>query len=204
MKKSQLLKSLKANGFSKQILEAFEKTPREKFIPESLVLEAYEDTAQPIGHGQTISQPYTIATMLELLQIEKDQKVLEIGSGCGYVLALLSNIVGEKGRVYGVEIVKELYEKSRENIKDHEDIMVYNRQGTKGLSEKAPFDRILISAALEEIPNSLVNQLKSDGLIVAPIGKRYEQSLVVFKKNKSKLSVIKKIPGFIFVPFITD
>jgi len=217
MQKSELLFSLKKKGFSKKILNAFEKVSREKFVPEKLKPRAYEDTALPIGEEQTISQPYTIATMFSLLDVRKNQKVLEIGSGCGYVLALLSELVGEKskseiythssskpndGKVFGVEIIKELAERSRNNLRSYKNIKVYNKNGADGLDEEKPLDRILISAALEKIPDKLVEQLKEKGILVAPVGNSYMQSLVKFQQIKNELIVKEKIPGFIFVRFI--
>ena len=217
MQKSELLFSLKKKGFSKKILNAFEKVSREKFVPEKLKPRAYEDTALPIGEEQTISQPYTIATMFSPLDVRKNQKVLEIGSGCGYVLALLSELVGEKskseiythssskpndGKVFGVEIIKELAERSRNNLRSYKNIKVYNKNGADGLDEEKPLDRILISAALEKIPDKLVEQLKEKGILVAPVGNSYMQSLVKFQQIKNELIVKEKIPGFIFVRFI--
>jgi len=200
MNKLQLLQSLEQKGFSKQILGAFSKVKRENFIPSKLEEHAYEDTALPIGKGATISQPYTIAIMLSLLESKTGQRVLEIGSGCGYVLALISKITNEK--VFGVEIIKELVEKSRKNLKEYNNVKIYNRDGSKGLQEYSPFDRIIISAACKEIPKKLVSQLKNNGIIVAPIGSKYEQSLIASKKIKNKLRIKKEIPGFIFVPFV--
>ena len=200
MNKNQLLQSLKQKGFSKQIIDAFSEVKRENFVPSKLEKHAYEDTALPIGKGQTISQPYTIAMMLSLLDLKKTQKVLEIGSGCGYVLALISKIT--KGKVFGIEIVRELAEKSKENLKEYNNIKVYNSDGSKGLPKELPFDRVIISAGGKEIPRKLVFQLKNNGIIVAPIGPRYEQSLIAFKKIKDKLVIKKQVPGFIFVPFI--
>jgi protein-L-isoaspartate(D-aspartate) O-methyltransferase len=202
MNKKELLQSLKQKGFSKEILDAFSKVKREDFVPENLKPCAHEDTALSIGKGQTISQPYTIAMMLSLLELKKSQKVLEAGSGCGYVLALISKIVGENGKVFGIEIIKELVEKSKKNLKDYKGIKVYNRDGALGLKEESPFDRILISAACKEIPKKLLSQLKNNGIIVAPVGSKYEQSLVAVKRVKNKFIVKKEIPGFIFVPFV--
>lgn len=204
MDKTQLLKSLKQEAFSKDIINAFSKVKRENFIPDNLKNRAYEDTALPIGEGQTISQPYTIATMLSLLNLKKGQKVLEIGSGCGYVLALISDIVGTKGKVYGVEIVKSLAERSRINLSEYSNIKVYHGNGSKGLIEKSPFDRIIISAALEEIPTELIGQLKERGIIVAPIGSQYEQTLTSFQKINNELELREEIPGFVFVPFVNS
>ena len=202
MNKTQLLKSLKQEGFSKDILNAFSRVKRESFISDNMKHLAYENNALPIGEGQAISQPYTIATMLALLSLKKSQKVLEIGSGCGYVLALISDIVGSKGKVYGIEIIKSLADKSRINLSEYGNVEVYHRNGSKGLIGKASFDKIIISAALEEIPKHLIQQLKDKGLIVAPIGSQYEQTLTSFQKVNDKLEVREEIPGFVFVPFV--
>lgn len=201
MNKKELLESLEQKGFSKRILNAFSKIKRENFIPEELKANAYEDSALLIGGGQTISQPYTIAMMLSLLELKKGHKVLEIGSGCGYVLALISNIT--KTKVFGIEIIKELAEMSIKNLEDFHDINVYNQDGSKGLPEQASFDRILISAACEKIPELLFSQLKNKGIIVAPVGPRHEQSLVAVQKIRDKFVIKKEIPGFVFVPFKT-
>lgn len=204
MAKQELLKRLGSFGFSKNILDAFSKVRRENFISEELKDEAYEDTALPIGHGQTISQPYTIAIMLTELELKKGQNVLEVGSGSGYVLALLSEIVGKKGVVSGVEIVSELVEKSKQVLEDYENVEVYSKNGAKGLSEKAPFDRILMSAACREVPEKLLNQLKKGGLLLTPKGPRFEQTLTVIQRQGNEFKTIREIPGFIFVPFVDD
>jgi len=201
--KDILIESLRVRGFSKEIVKAFSDVKREDFVPAELKNQAYEDTALPIGNGQTISQPYTIAVMLSLLDLKKGQGVLEIGSGCGYALALISGIVGTEGEVFGIELVKELSEKSRNNLKGYKNIKIYNRNGFHGLQEKTPFERIIISAGCEEIPKALIDQLGDNGVIVAPIGKRGGQSLISFKKNKGNLKKVKEIPGFVFVPFIS-
>ena len=163
---------------------------------------AYEDTALPIGEGQTISQPYTTATMLSLLSLKKSQRVLEIGSGCGYVLALMSKIVGNKGKIFGVEIIKSLTDKSKINLQNYKNIIIYNKNGAAGLKEEALFDRIIISAACEEIPAVLTEQLEEGGIIVAPVGSQYEQTLTSFQKVKGELEIREEIPGFIFVQFV--
>lgn len=200
--KKALLESLNQKGFSDKILQAFSKVKREGFVPNKIKEYAYEDTSLPIGNGQTISQPYTIAMMFSLLELKRGQKILEIGSGCGYALALLSEIVGKKGKVYGIEIVKKLAEKSKRNLKEYKNIKVYNKNGRLGLKEKAPFSAILISARNKEIPEKLVSQLKNNGIIVAPLGNNSVQSLTAFKKVKGKLKLKKEIPGFVFVPLV--
>ena len=202
MNKQQLIFSLKQKGFSKNILNAFSKVPRENFIPFQIRNYAYEDTALPIGNGQTISQPYTIAEMLGMLELKKGQKVLEIGSGCGYVLALLSEIVGEKGKVYGIEIIKELIENSKQNLQTYKNIEIYNKNGAEGLKEESPYDRIIISAAIKEIPKQLTRQLKNKGILVAPVENQESQTLTSFQKLNDKLEIKKQLPGFVFVKFI--
>jgi len=206
MNKQELLKRLKAFGFSKQILDAFSKVKREDFVPEGLENQAYEDTPIPIGQGQTISQPYTVAVMLSEIELKKGQNVLEVGSGSGYVLALISKIVGKNGKVSGIEIISELVARSKEALssEDYKNVEVYNRNGSGGLPEKAPFDRILISAACREIPKKLLNQLKDGGILLTPRGPRFGQTLVVVQRKKDKFETIREIPGFIFVPFIED
>lgn len=202
MNKQQLLQSLSEKEFSKEILNAFLKVKRENFIPEKMKKHAYEDTALSIGNEQTISQPYTIATMLSLLELKKNQKVLEIGSGCGYVLALISEIIGERGKVFGIEIIEDLAEKSKSNLKDYKNIGIHNRNGAFGLSKQAPFDRILISAGCQEIPKKISVQLKDNGILVAPVGSKHLQSLIAIQKIQDDFIIKEKLPGFIFVPFI--
>lgn len=203
MSKKYLIQSLKEKGFPKKILNAFEKVSREEFISTVLKDSAYEDTALPIGQGQTISQPYTIAVMLDLLNLKSGQKVLELGSGSGYVLALLSNIVGGEGKVFGVEIVKELAENSEARLSETENIKIYNKHGNEGLPEEAPFDRILISAAIEKVPNTILSQLKPNGLLVAPVGiYGADQTLTAIQRKGSKFVKKEKRHGFVFVRFI--
>jgi len=206
MNKKELLSRLKAMGFSKGILDAFSKVKRENFVPEEFREEVYEDTALPIGHGQTISQPYTIAVMLSELELKKAQNVLEVGSGSGYVLALISEIVGEKGKVSGIEIISELVSKSKQALalENRENVEVYNRNGSEGLPEKAPFDRILMSAACREIPEKLLEQLKNKGILLAPRGPRFEQTIAVIKRQGDEFKTIREIPGFVFVPFVDN
>lgn len=202
MNKTQLIELLKRQGFSKKVLNAFAKVKRENFISKELKTRAYADIPLPIGHGATISQPYTIAMMLDLLDLKKSQKVLELGSGCGYVLALISKIIGAKGKVYGVEIIPKLVERSKQNTKEYRNIQIVSGDGRKGLEKAAPFDRILISAACEKIPKEVLSQLKDKGSIVAPIGPRFSQSLVVIQRNKGEFKIKKQLSGFRFVPFV--
>ena len=204
MDKQQLLESLRNQGFSDEILKAFEKVQREKFISPEIKAYAYEDNALPIGESQTISQPYTIAVMLNLLDLKHGQKVLEIGSGSGYVVALLSEIVGKQGKVLGIEIIKSLAENSKQILKEekYKNVKVYNKDGALGLSNHAPFDRILISAALKEVPREVLKQLKNNGILVAPIGGEHEQTITAIQRKGNKYLIKNKIPGFRFVRFV--
>ena len=201
MDKSQLIGLLKSEGFSEKIINAFEKVKRENFVPENFKKLAYENIALPITESETISQPSTIAIALSMLKLKENQKVLEIGSGCGYVLALISEIVREKGKVCGVEIVQSLAEKSTQNLKEYKNIVIYNRNG-KIRAEEAPFNRILISAAFEEVPKEILEQLEENGMLVAPVGPGFMQTLTSIRRIKDKFVVEKEIPGFIFVHFV--
>ena len=198
MNKSQLIETLKAQYFNEKIIKAFEKVRRENFVPPNLVAHAYEDTALQLEKGATISQPYTIAFMLSLLELSenKNQKILEIGSGCGYVLALLSQIT-RAAEIFGIEIISSLANKSKRNLKNYKNITILNQDGSKGLPKKAPFDRILVSAAANKIPQSIINQFKDNGILVIPI----KNSIFQIKKQNSKI-IKKEFPGFVFVPLI--
>ena len=141
--------------------------------------------------------------MLSELKLKKGQKILEIGSGSGYVLALMSELVGKSGKAYGIEIIPELVKMSKKNLRNYKNVLVYNRNGSEGFPEKAPFDRILLSAACRVIPESLMAQLKVGGILVAPKGSRFEQEIIVIKRrSKNEFELLKKLPGFVFVPFI--
>ena len=187
---------------SKEVENSFLAVKRELFVNPSMQNSAYADDALPLIKGQTISQPSTIAAMLENLQVRKDQKVLEIGSGCGYVLALLSKIAGSKGKVFGIELLPELAEISKKNLKNAgvKNAKVFCADGSKGLSEQAPFDRILISAACAKVPDALVEQLAEGGILVAPVGAAFSQQLEILEKKNGEL-LQSFAPGFyVFVP----
>lgn len=196
MDKEELIKSLRQKGFPEGILAAFAKVKRESFVPENLKAYSYEDIPLPIGHNQTISQPFTIAFMLNLLELKQGQRILEIGAGSGYVLALISEIVKD-GKIYGVELIKELAIKSKKLLASDSNIVIINKSGFNGLKEFAPFDRILISAAAKEVPRHLLEQLKDPGILVTPV----KQSILQLKKENNKI-IEKEFPGFVFVPLI--
>jgi len=186
----------------RRVLEAMRKTPRHLFVPEGLRAMAYADQPLPIGHGQTISQPYIVAFMTELLEPKPDQKALEIGTGSGYQAAVLSHLVGH---LYTIEIVPELARSSASLLKQlgYKNITVRHGDGYKGWPEQAPFDRILLTAAPPDIPQALLEQLKPGGRLVAPVGASvFEQELVVIDKDKDgKLHRRPSLPVR-FVPMV--
>lgn len=197
MDKQQLLASLRKQGFSEIIVHAFERVARDDFIPHGKEF-AYEDTALSIGYGQTISQPYTIAFMLSLLELKNNQKILEVGSGSGYVLALI-NEISNNSKIYGVERVSELVRASKEVLKNNKKIKIFSAGKELGLKKFAPYDRILVSAAAEKIPEKLVEQLKINGVMVIPIGNS------IFQIRKTPRGLIKKeFYGFVFVPLVEE
>lgn len=196
MSKDVLIKSLNNQKFPEPIINAFRVVDRKLYVPEELESEAYADTALPIGYGQTISQPYTIAFMLMLLELKDNIKVLEVGSGSGYVLDLINNI-SKNSQIYGIERIKELADKSKKVLKSKNNINIIFGDGSKGLMEEAPFDRILVSASSEKIPQKLVEQLNFGGILVVPV----KDTIVTVKKTYRE-NVIKEYPGFVFVPLI--
>ena len=196
--KEKLIRSLKEKKFPENIINAFHLSDREKFIPKKYKESSYFDIPIPIGYGQTISQPYTIAFMLTLLNVKNNQKILEVGSGSGYVLDLLSKL-SPHGNIFGIERIIALVKKSEKTLAENKNIKIIYGDGSKGLGTEAPFDRILVSATSKNIPQQLVNQLKIKGILVAPVN----ETLVYVKKD-SGMNKVKEYPGFIFVPLIEN
>ncbi len=197
-RKKWLIKNLKEQAFPPNIIRAFDKIDRSLFVPKEYIAEAYENIPLPINYNQTISQPYTIAFMLTLLKLKDKQKILEVGSGSGYVLALLSHL-SSKGKIFGVERIKELADKSQKLLEKYKNVKVIHGDGSKGLKEEQPFDRILVSAAASSIPQNLVRQLKFSGIMVVPVN----NSIIVLEKTSGE-NKITEYPGFVFVPLISD
>jgi len=184
----------------KRVIEVMKKVPRHLFVPDDIIDSAYDDRALPIGHGQTISQPYIVALMTELLELKGDEKILEIGTGSGYQAAILAELVKEVHTIERVEPLA-LEAKKRFEKLGLKNIKVYIKDGTEGLPEEAPFDRIIITAATPEIPQPLIEQLKEGGIIVAPVGERYSQYMLKAIRKGKDLERYYLIP-VAFVPLI--
>lgn len=189
----------------KKVIEAFKKIPREEFVLKEFRDEAYSDEALPLIEGQTISQPTTVMIMTQALEVKPGQKILEVGAGSGYQACLLSCLTGEKGKVYTIERIHELVELAKSNIKKLKikNIEIVKGDGSKGYPKEKPFDRIIITAACEEIPKELIKQLKNNGILVAPVGPRFSQKMIKLKKKKDKIEK-ESLGDFVFVPLIED
>ncbi len=185
-----------------RVLGAMRKVPRHLFMDESMWHRAYEDMALPVGEGQTISQPYMVAVMTELLALKGDEKVLEIGTGSGYQAAILAEL---SRVVYTVERIDLLSRKAGQSLRNlgYGNIYFMVGDGTLGWPEAAPFDRILITAGAPEIPAPLVKQLAEGGIVLAPVGDRFSQQLVRVTKLKGKLSREFHTPC-VFVPLVGE
>lgn len=206
-----LVEKLKIEGIIKSELveEAFLSVPREYFVPDHLKVYAYSDTPLPIGYGQTISAPHMVAIMTEELHVEPGDKVLEIGTGSGYQAAILAHIVSKQpdGHVYTIERIPQLASRAVVNIANARPdlldfITVIVGDGSKGVELFQPYDKIIVTAAAPRIPEPLLQQLRPGGVMVIPVGNRWEQILqIVIKDRKGSIRVRDSI-ACIFVPLI--
>ncbi len=200
MSKKDILKFWKNSGLiiDDKLIDAFKKVKRELFV--LYEKESYEDRALPIICKQTISQPSTVMMMLQALEIKEHDKILEIGTGSGYNLALMCKLV--KGDVYSIEIYKDLVEFANNNLKKAKikNYKIFHRNGYFGLKDYAPFDKIIVTAAPKDIPIELIKQLKIDGIMIIPVGE-YSQKLIKIIKKKDKIIKID-LGDFLFVPMI--
>lgn len=185
------------------IIRAFGAVDRSQFVKPDFKADALADEPLPIGYGQTISQPYTVAFMLELLQPEVGDRVLDVGSGSAWTSALLAELVGPSGKVYAVELIPQLKTFGEENLKreGYASVEVFTGDGSRGLSEFAPFKRILVSAAAVGIPQALRDQLSVGGRLVIPVGAYVQDMVSVEKLGKGNYRE-QRFPGFQFVPLV--
>lgn len=197
-KREKMVKQLKSYDVrDKRVLDAFLAVPRHLFLPDEAQEKAYQDKACPIGCGQTISQPYVVALMLEYLQLKPYYSVLEIGSGCGYVISLLSLLVKQ---VTGIELEPELAARSQKHLAELgiKNAKIVCANGYKGYEKRAPYDAILLSAAPTALPENLLDQLKPTGKLILPVGK-YDQLLVIYEQIKGEWKG-RTITDVMFVP----
>jgi protein-L-isoaspartate(D-aspartate) O-methyltransferase len=191
---------IKARGItSPAVLEALRAVPRHLFVPAELAASAYADYPLPIGEGQTISQPYIVALMTEVLDLARADRVLEIGTGSGYQAAVLSALGAE---VYTVEIKPGLYEKASDTLKrhGHDKVVCRLADGYFGWPEQGPFDAVMVTAAVDHIPPPLIAQLKEGGRLALPLGSPFGyQNLVLVTKRNGEVS-LRNITGVLFVP----
>jgi len=185
-----------------RIIEAFKKIPRHLFVRKDYMKHAYDDIPLPTYHGQTISQPYTVAVMTEALDPKPEEKILEIGSGSGYQAALLAHCVGKKGKIITVELEPDLVKFAKKNIKKTKlkNIRVICDDGKLGYREEAPYDKCMITAACQEIPKLIIKQIKVKGRVVAPVNDFLGQKLIVLDKLSETEFKKKDLGSFIFVP----
>lgn len=201
--RAEMIKTIEEEyGFnSPKVFSSILQIKRENFISKEYVNEAYKDKALPIGFGQTISQPYTVAFMTHLLTLREDDVVLEIGTGSGYQAAVLSKLVK---KVYSVEIIKELAKKAKKSLAKStiENVVVKTGSGESGLQKYAPYDAILVTAGAKDVPIELINQLKTGGRLVIPVGKKDTMQMLRITKKKNGIK-IEEFGKFSFVPFVT-
>lgn len=188
-----------------RIVAAFQKIDRKVFVPSDLKYRAYENIPLPIGHGQTISQPLTVAIMLEALQPKAGDRVLDVGAGSGWVSALLGDLVGPNGRVMGIERIPMLAAQAQKNLAAFTlpQVRVMAGDASRGWPRSAPYDLIHVAAAAPDIPKELLHQLVPGGRLIIPVGEPVQDLALITKKEDNTFSE-HRIPGFQFVPLISS
>lgn len=202
-KKNQLIEFWRENfDFTEEELDAFTKIKRENFIADKIKNYAYEDTPLPLTRGKTISQPTTVMIMTSALEINPGEKIFEVGTGSGYQAALLAKLTGDNGKIITTEVVPELVEFSKTNFKKAEikNIEVHECDGSKGMKDASPFDRIIITAACRDFPQALIDQLKIGGFIIAPVGNKEEQTMIRGRKLENGRLELEFLGPFLFTP----
>jgi len=188
--------------FSTRELNAFLSLRREDFVPATYSPVAYEDVPLPLLRGKTISQPTTIMLMNSALEVKQGEKILEVGTGSGYHAALLSRLVGKRGKIITTEIIPELVLFAKENLTRAgiSNVEVHEEEGSKGMPKHAPFDKILLTAACREFPQPLLEQLKPGGIILAPVGNREQQVMLRGRKDSLGNFTLEPLGPFLFTP----
>lgn len=202
MEKKKLIDYWKESNILRDriILKAFEKVPRENFVVKEYINTAYVDEPLPILEGQTISQPTTVAIMTQALEPKEGHKILEIGAGSGYQAAILSEIVGPRGKIITIERIYELFEYSKDKLKNYSNVEVVLGDGSKGYERDSPYDRIIVTAAAPYVPDPLFKQLKENGILIIPVGSGiFGQDMLKIKKVKGKKKT-ERLGSFVFVP----
>lgn len=200
--RQKLVKKLAEKGIKNEsVLDAINKVPRHVFFENALLEHAYQDKAFPIGEGQTISQPYTVAFQTEKLEIKPGDKVLEIGTGSGYQACVLLEL---GAKVYTIEYNRTLFERTREFLPQlGYRPYFFHGDGSKGLKAKAPYNKIIVTAGAPVIPNALTDQLAEDGILIIPVGDRQKQMMVRIRKKNGEL-VKEEFANFAFVPLLGE
>ena len=185
-----------------RVLETMERVPRELFVPDDLRTRAFDDAALPIGAGQTISQPYMVARIVEELGLDGGERVLDVGTGSGYQAAVLAELAGE---VHTIERIPELAERARRNLAaaGYGRVTVHVGDGSRGLPEHAPYDTIAVAAAAPGFPQALYDQLRAGGRLVVPVGGRHGQRLEVIVRSPEGPAVLRSVPCR-FVPLLGE
>ncbi|MEP6909156.1 MAG: protein-L-isoaspartate(D-aspartate) O-methyltransferase [Actinomycetota bacterium] len=185
-----------------RVLAAMERVPRELFVPEPERAKAYADAALPIGHEQTISQPYMVARICELLGLTGRERVLDVGTGSGYQAAVLAELAAE---VHTIERIPELADQARENLAaaGHNDVRVHVGDGSVGLPSEAPFDAIAVAAAAPDLPQELYEQLEPRGRLAVPVGGRWGQRLELVVRSPEGPAIVRSVPCR-FVPLVGE
>lgn len=202
----ELVSYLLEQGYAdEKVAEAMRKADRSFFVPGEYKKYAYVDAPLPIGKDQTISAPGVVAFMSKSLDVKKGMKILEVGSGSGYQAAILAELVGNKGKVYTIERIIELVMLARNNITKlgYKNIEFTHGDGTKGYKEKAPFDRIIVTAAAPSIPHPLLEQLIDGGKLVIPVGNTFWQNLQLVEKYGKETKITNIMP-VVFVPLLGE
>lgn len=197
-------KMIGRDSLGERVMDAVRKVPRDKFVPEQMKQFAFANGPLPIGHAQTISQPYIVALMTDLLNPKKDDVILEIGTGSGYQTAILSCLVK---KVYSMERIEELSKAAAVRLKSfgYRNIEICTGNGYNGWPENAPYDGIIVTAAASHIPEALVEQLKLGGRLAIPIGlPNFHQELMLVEKDQSGETEVTSVLGVAFVPLVDD